>query len=66
MSAPTQTFQLYTSLSDPLPALTLTVPTAQMGDLEAAIRNGDWWCDPTNPNDQRRLVGIARYVVSAP
>lgn len=66
MPAATQTFQLYTSHTDTTPTLTLQVPTSQMGDLEATIRAGGWWCDPANPNDQRHLVGVVRYVVSAP
>jgi hypothetical protein len=66
MPAATQTFLLYTSHTDTTPALTLQVPTAQMGELEAAVRAGGWWADPANPNNQRHLVGIVRYVVSAP
>lgn len=66
MPAATQTFQVYTSLSQSSPALILQVPTSQMDELQAAIRTGGWWCDPANPNDQRHLVGIVRYVVSAP
>jgi hypothetical protein len=65
MPAATQIFQLYASQGDPLPFVTLTVPTSEMDNLQAAIRNGEWWCNPANPQDQRHMVGIARYVVSA-
>lgn len=66
MPASTLTFQLYMALDAPAPSLTLQVPTSAMADLEDAIRKGDWWCDPSNPNDQYHLTGIARYVVTAP
>jgi hypothetical protein len=66
MPVSTQTFQLYTSLGDPSPCVTIQVPSSAMADLEDAIRKGGWWCDPANPNDQRNFAGISRYVVSAP
>lgn len=66
MPAATQTFQLYFSLGSVVPDLTIQVPTAEMDDLQDAIRKGAWWASSTNPNDQRNFAGIARYVVTAP
>lgn len=66
MPAATQTFQLFDSHANVLPVATITVPASAMDDLQVAIRDGTWWCDPENPQDQRLFTGIVRYVVSSP
>lgn len=68
MTTPTtNTFQLFVGVADPNPSLTFTVASgSQTLDLEMAIRNGEWWADPTNLSVQYHLAGIARYAVTSP
>jgi hypothetical protein len=68
MTTPTtKTFLLFVNIADSDASLTFTVqPGDQTLELELAIRNGSWWCDPTNLNVQYHLAGIAKYAVTSP
>jgi hypothetical protein len=57
----TKTFQLFTAIDNPIPALIFTVSGSETANLEFAIRNGEWWNDPANPGTQWHLAGVARY-----
>lgn len=65
--ATTRTYQLFTAIDNPVPALIFQVTSrAQAQKLELAIRDGDWWQDPANPATMWHLTGIARYDISTP
>lgn len=63
----TKTYQLFTAIDNPVPVLIFSSLSIQdAASLEDAIRKGDWWPDPVNPQITWHLTGIARYDVSTP
>lgn len=54
----------YPTLGASSPYFAVSIPAAELPNLENAIQDGAWYKTPANPNEHWNMAGVAHYVVT--